>query len=175
MLGYRKAQQEISFSNPILDGQTEMIDNHYLVKFNLVRYQKGDTRVLYNVFFYNDAAIMLPESKYELNQLLDMMKENTNYKITLHGHTNGGARGDIITMGPSKDFFALNKDVKKGSGSSTELSSQRAKTIREWLMTNGVSGDRVGVEAWGGKRMLYDKNGVNAKKNIRVEVEVVQD
>ena len=174
VFGYRREQREISFPVPT-DEQAEMVGNFYMVKFDLIRLQKGDISVLYNVFFYNDAAIMLPESKYELNQLMSLLQDNPAIKIVLHGHTNGNALGKIVTMGISKDFFSLTKDVKTGSGSSKELSNQRAIVIREWLLANGVAADRVTVKPWGGKRMLHDKNSVHAKKNIRVEVEVVED
>ena len=173
IFGYRKEQKQLSYPNPVLDEQADLVGHYFLVKFLLIPYQRGDTRTLYHVLFYNDAAIMLPESKYELNQVLDMMQENPNTKIILHGHTNGNSRGKIITMGPSKDFFNLTKDVKTGSGTSKELSNQRAISIQQWLVSNGVALDRIGVKPWGGKKMLHDKNGVNAKKNIRVEVEVV--
>jgi hypothetical protein len=54
---------------------------------------------------------MLPESKYELNRLLEFMNSSDRYKIMLHGHTNGNARGKIVTMGPSQNFFELTNDV----------------------------------------------------------------
>jgi outer membrane protein OmpA-like peptidoglycan-associated protein len=176
VFGYRRLQREIAYPTPVTDEQAELFGNFFVVKFDMVRYQKGDIHTLYKVFFYNDAAVMLPESRYELNSLLDMMNENPRYKIVLHGHSNGNARGKIIMMGPSKDFFAITKDVRVvENGSARELSNQRALTIREWLIANGVAPDRVDVKPWGGKRMIHDKMGVNAKKNIRVEVEVVED
>jgi outer membrane protein OmpA-like peptidoglycan-associated protein len=153
----------------------EWAGNHYVIKFDLVRYHKGDINTLYNVFFYNDAAIMLPESKYQLNSLLTMMKENPNYRIMLHGHTNGNSRGRLITMGPSKSFFSLANDVKDGTGSAKELSRQRAEVIKEWLVSQGVVGDRIEIKAWGGGRMIHDKNSVNAKKNVRVDVEILEE
>ncbi|MBI3254055.1 MAG: OmpA family protein [Nitrosopumilales archaeon] len=118
---------------------------------------------------------MLPESKYELNSLLGMLNENQKYKIVLHGHTNGNAAGKLLTMGESKNFFEISPDVKKGVGTARDLSRERAEVIREWLIAQGISGDRMEVKAWGGKRMVHDKNSEHARKNVRVEVEVVED
>jgi outer membrane protein OmpA-like peptidoglycan-associated protein len=146
-----------------------------MINFALVRMGKGDISTLYNVYFFNDAAIMLPESKYQLNSLLELMKSNDKMKITLHGHTNGGGGGKIIYMGPSKNFFAMTKDVKNGSGSAKELSEARAETIREWLISQGITDDRIKVKGWGGGKMVYDKNSAFARKNIRVDVEVNED
>ncbi|HPI80798.1 MAG TPA: OmpA family protein, partial [Cyclobacteriaceae bacterium] len=96
-------------------------------------------------------------------------------KIMLHGHTNGKARGRIITMGPSQSFFSLANDVKVGNGSAKELSKERAEVIKEWLVAQGVAEDRIEVKAWGGARMIYDKNSANAKKNVRVDVEILEE
>ena len=119
---------------------------------------------------------MLPESKYELTSLLQMMQDNEKYRITLHGHTNGNSRGKIIMMGPSKNFFNLtDDDVINGTGSAKELSEARAQVIKDWLVEQGIASDRMVVKAWGGGRMIHDKESVNAKKNIRVEVEIMEE
>jgi outer membrane protein OmpA-like peptidoglycan-associated protein len=140
----------------------------------MVRYQKGDIATLYNVYFFNDAAVMLPESKYELNSLLNMMMEKP-YKIVLHGHTNSNARGRIILRNSEENFFSISSDIKESYGSAKELSKQRAETIKAWLIANGIDGTRIEIKAWGGTRMLYEKNSARAKQNVRVEVEVLED
>jgi outer membrane protein OmpA-like peptidoglycan-associated protein len=176
--GYRKVQHQIHYKNTEADtlkSHVDLVGNFYLVKFDLVRLHKGDISVLYNVYFYNDAAIMMPESKPELNSLLDLLEENPSYKIRLHGHTNGNAAGPIISRGPSGDFFTLAADVKKGYGSAKELSGERAAVIREWLLAQGISPERIDTKAWGGGRMLHDKHSVHAKRNVRVEVEVIEE
>lgn len=178
VFGYRKVQHEIHYKNTEADTSQASIDlmgNYYLVKFDLIRIHRGDISTLYNVYFYNDAAIMLPESKYELNSLLGMLNENPKYRIVLHGHTNGNAAGKLLTIGESKNFFEISPDVKKGVGTAKDLSRERAEVIREWLMAQGISGDRMEVKAWGGKRMVHDRNSEHARKNVRVEVEVVED
>jgi outer membrane protein OmpA-like peptidoglycan-associated protein len=103
------------------------------------------------------------------------MRDNPRYRIRLHGHTNGSAHGRLITMGESKNFFELTSDVKNGFGSAKDLSRERAEVIRRWLLANDVSADRMDIKAWGGSRMIHDKNSVHARKNVRVEVEVLQD
>ncbi len=178
VFGYRPLQHDMDYTHTAADTLQPFVEwagNHYMVHFDLVRYHKGDINTLFNVYFYNDAAIMLPESKYQLNSLLAMMKENMHYRIKLHGHTNGNARGSILTMGPSREFFKLTDDIQKGSGSAKELSKQRALVIKEWLVNEGIAEDRVEIKAWGGGRMLHDQHSVNAKKNVRVDVEILAE
>jgi len=176
--GYRRLQREIGYTSTekdTLQPYVALVGNYYVIKFDMVRLHRGDIATLYNVYFYNDAAIMLPESKYELNSLLQMMRENPRYRIRLHGHTNGSAHGTVVTMGERKNFFELTPDVKKGIGSARDLSRERAGVIRDWLIANDISPDRMDIKAWGGSRMIHDKNSVHARKNVRVEVEVLQD
>jgi outer membrane protein OmpA-like peptidoglycan-associated protein len=176
VLGYRKVQKEINFNNPLEDTTFIMeMGTSLVANFEMVRYHTGDIRTLYNIYFYNDAAVMMPESKFELSQLLDMLAENTGYKIKLHGHTNGNHHGKIIRIGENGDFFSVAKDAETTVGTAKELSQSRAGVIRDWLVANGVDESRIEVKAWGGKRPLYDKHSANAKKNIRVEVEVVAE
>jgi outer membrane protein OmpA-like peptidoglycan-associated protein len=118
--------------------------------------------------------MMMPESKYELGLLLEMLNDNPNYRIMLHGHTNGNYHGRILTVGTEGDLFSINGAVST-VGSAKDLSRQRAETIKRWLVENGISGERIEIKAWGGKRPIYDKHSVNARKNVRVEVEVLQE
>jgi len=177
VFGYRKIQHELNYATPLADTvkpYVELMGTTIVVNFDLVRYRKGDLATLYNVYFYNDAAVMLPESKYELNSLLQLLQENSRYRIRLHGHTNGNYHGKVVSLGADKNFFSL-KGAKESTGSSMELSRQRAEIIKEYLVTNGIDAKRIEVKAWGGKHPLYDKRGVNAKKNVRVEVEMLDE
>lgn len=178
VFGYRKLQYDISFKNPVADtalAYVDMMGLSFIVSFDLVRYRKGDVQTLSHVYFYNDAAVMIPESRYEVNQLLQMMTENSRMKIRLHGHTNGHYHGKIIKMGPEKNFFAIGKDAVNTVGSAKDLSYERAEVIKEYLMANAITEDRIEVKGWGGKKPLFDKHSANARKNVRVEVEVVAE
>lgn len=175
--GYRKIQQEINYPLPLADTVKPYIDlmgTTLVVNFDLVRYHKGDIATLYNVYFFNDAAIMRPESTFELGSLLQLLQENPRYRIRLHGHTNGNYHGKMITMGPDKNFFSLDGS-KSGMGSAKDLSYNRAAIIKEYLVSKGIAESRVELKAWGGKRPIYDKRGPSAQKNVRVEVEILEE
>lgn len=178
VFGYRKLQYDINFRNPEKDtalAYVDMMGFSFIVSFDMVRYRKGDIQTLSHVYFFNDAAVMLPESRYEVNQLQQMMTENPKMKILLHGHTNGHYHGKIIKMGPEKSFFAIGKDAISTVGSAKDLSYERAEVIKEYLVANKISADRIEVKGWGGKKPLFDKHSANARKNVRVEVEVISE
>jgi outer membrane protein OmpA-like peptidoglycan-associated protein len=174
VFGYRKVQRDINYKNPEGEGITKDDENNIVVPFELIRLQKGDIAILYNVYFFKDAGVMRPESRYEVGSLLEMLKENQNYKIKLHGHTNGGAAGKIISMGDSKNYFSLT-GTKEGFGSAKKLSLERAEVIRDYLVNEGIDSKRIEIKAWGGKQPIFDKLSTRAQENVRVEVEILED
>jgi outer membrane protein OmpA-like peptidoglycan-associated protein len=178
VFGYRKMQHELNYKKPEADtalAYFDMMGLSFVMTFDLVRYRKGDVQTLSHVYFYNDAAIMLPESRYEINILLQMMTESPTMKVRLRGHANGNYHGKIIKMGQEKSFFAIAKDAVSTVGTAKDLSYERAEIIKEYLVANNISEDRIEVKGFGGKKPLYDKHSANAKKNVRVEVEVLAE
>ncbi len=176
VFGYKKVMRDINYNDPESgDGVIRDANGAVVIPFELTRLKKGDISVMYNVYFFKDAAIMRPESRAEVNSLLEMMKENPKYKIRIHGHTNGNAAGKIISMEKdSQNFFALT-DTKEGVGSAKKLSEERANIIREFLISNGIDAKRMEIKAWGGKRPIYDKLSTKAQENVRVEIEILED
>jgi outer membrane protein OmpA-like peptidoglycan-associated protein len=175
VFGYRKIQTVANFNQPEATEGITVEENKTVVPFELVRLKKGDFAVMYNVYFFKDAGIMRPESKYEVNSLLDMLKENPKYKIKIHGHTNGNSHGKVISMGDSKNFFAMTVDVKEGFGSAKKLSEERALVIQNYLVSQGVDPSRMQIKAWGGKKPVYEEDHALASANVRVEIEILED
>jgi outer membrane protein OmpA-like peptidoglycan-associated protein len=175
VFGYRKIQTVANFNQPEATEGITIEENKTVVPFELVRLKKGDFAVMYNVYFFKDAGIMRPESKYEVNSLLDMLKENPKYKIKIHGHTNGNSHGKVISMGDSKNFFGITADVKEGFGSAKKLSEERALVIQNYLISQGVDPSRMQVKAWGGKKAVYESDHALASANVRVEIEILED
>jgi outer membrane protein OmpA-like peptidoglycan-associated protein len=177
ILGYRPIRKNVNYDNPLVSTEVTQIkeeNDQFVLPFELVRLKKGDIVVMYDLFFYKDAAIIRPESRSEVGLLVDMMKENLKYKIRLHGHTNGGGSGKIIMVGADKNFFSLSGS-KDGFGSAMKLSQERADIVKEYLLAQGISEDRIETKAWAGKKPLYDVEHALAQSNVRVEVEILED
>jgi outer membrane protein OmpA-like peptidoglycan-associated protein len=175
VFGYRKVQHNINYLNPQRDSIKVLADSTLVVPFKLMRLQKGDVAVMYDVFFFKDAAIMRPESRYEVGALVEMMKENAKYKIKIHGHTNGKSHGKVISMdGSSNNFFSLN-NTKEGYGSAKKLSKARAELLKTYLISNGIPEQQLVVKAWGGKKPIFDIHAPQAQANVRVEIEILEN
>jgi outer membrane protein OmpA-like peptidoglycan-associated protein len=166
VFGYRLKQVGLNINNPTDSAGIVQNNGVYTVPLVLKPLTVGDITIMYNVFFFKDAGIMRPDSKYEVNALVAMMQAHPNRKIIIHGHTNGNYRGKIMRMGEDKNFFSTS-DSQTTTGSAAEL--------QEYLISNGIDKSRMTIKAWGGKKMLYDSDHARAIENVRVEVEIVKD
>ncbi|HRI78463.1 MAG TPA: OmpA family protein [Cyclobacteriaceae bacterium] len=137
--------------------------------------EKGKKEVLDHIYFFKDAAVLRPESRFAVDKLVKIMKENPAEKIRIHGHTNGDAPGKIIMRADEKsDFFSLDNTVED-YGSAKKLSEQRANLIRDYLIANGIDGKRMTIKAEGGKKPIFDIDDDKAEANVRVEIEVLAE
>lgn len=179
IFGYKKVQHDFNLNDlnnektaPFLSEQDDVL----VVDFELKRYTKGDLVTMYNVYFFKDAAIIRPESKYELQQLLELLKENEDYKIKILGHTNGNNSGPIIEIAEgSNQYFSNSSGKREGWGSAKKLSTKRAELIRDYLTFEGINPERIEAKGYGGKRSIYEKFDKLAYKNVRVEIEILED
>lgn len=178
IFGFVKEQVKFKIDDPMTSTDSEMIEQSggiTTVKFELARHKVGDILTMYHVYFYNNSAIMKPESKFELNSLLSMLKENEKLEIKIHGHTNGNAAGKIISLrDEDNNYFEVTPNNIEGFGSAKKLSKARADIIARWLLDNGISKKRMDIKGWGGKKMIYKKNDTMAGRNVRVEIEIVK-
>ncbi len=179
-IGWQKQSFDFKYYEPVIDPMSIFLDNlgdTTFVKFEMTPIRKGQVVTLYQVFFYKDAAIMMDKSEYELKQVVDLMKSNPNLKIVIHGHTNGKAAGKIVALKDHDDvdFFNLNGNHRELEGTAVKLSTERASIVGRYLESQGIAADRYEVKGWGGKKMLYDKHSPQARYNVRVEIEVVEE
>lgn len=94
-------------------------DSTYLVDFILTPINKPV--VLENIFYDFDKATLRPESKEELDGLIDLLNLNPNVTIELSAHTD-----------------------RKGSDEyNNRLSQRRAESVVNYLITHGIAKDRL--------------------------------
>ncbi|HEY0744041.1 MAG TPA: OmpA family protein [Chryseosolibacter sp.] len=137
---------------------------------NTMRYLLNKLTVLDHVYFFTDASVLEPESQDELTTLLQLLESNATYRIRLHGHSNGNKRGRIIS--PGENLFSL-EGATETFGTAKELAAKRAGVIKQFLVKNGIAEDRIETISWGGDKPRYNKRSEDAKKNLRVEVEIL--
>jgi outer membrane protein OmpA-like peptidoglycan-associated protein len=106
---------------------------------------------LKDVFFGANASFLQPKSFAELDKLALYLKKNTDLNIEVGGHTNGLC----------DDAFC------------NELSTKRAKTVVDYLISKGVDGARLSYRGYGKTQNIADNNSEEGrKKNQRVEIKI---
>jgi outer membrane protein OmpA-like peptidoglycan-associated protein len=174
IFGYKEVVKEIDYNQPqATAGAMRDENNAWVIPYKLEPLNTGDVSVMYRVSFYKDAVVMLPPSKGELDQLVNMMNANPNYRIKIHGHCNGTNSRRIIALGSSKNYFDMagSNEIK---GSAKELSRLRAEAVQTYLADHGIDVGRTELFAWGGSNMLVSETSTSAKLNDRIEIEIMK-
>ena len=113
--------------------------------------ETGQTAKMNNVLFYRSKAQLIPTSYPELDKLAKMMDENPGITIELEGHTDNVG-----------DRF---KNVK--------LSQDRVGEVRNYLISKGVSEDRITGKGYGGSKPIADNSAeITRRLNRRVAFKI---
>ena len=113
----------------------------------------GET-IRLNLIFAQGKSTIDPKSYPELDEVGQMMKENTKIEIQLEGHTDN--------QGSSKANLAL--------------SEERVEAVKKYLVSMGISKDRIKTKAFGGSQPLSNEMTQEARAmNRRVELRILKD
>ena len=89
-----------------------------------------------------------------MDEVGQMMKENTKIEIQLEGHTDN--------QGSSKANLALSED--------------RVEAVKRYLVAMGIAKDRIKTKAFGGSQPLSNEMTQEARAmNRRVELRILKD
>jgi len=176
IFGYKEIKKEIDYADPSkTDGVYLDDEGAWVIPYKLERLQKWDVSVMYNLAFYKDAAFMLPPSKRDLDELVNMMKTNPNYVIRVHAHCNAKNNRKIIVPGKPSSYFDVEPSAIERKASAKELTRVRAELVKAYLIEHGIDKKRIKTYGWGGGEMLVDQNSVYSKLNDRIEIEILKD
>jgi outer membrane protein OmpA-like peptidoglycan-associated protein len=107
---------------------------------------------LKNVFFESGSSNLKMDSKYELNEIAQILKSNSNVKVELGGHTD--SVGD--------DAFNL------------DLSQRRAKSVVEYLQGQGVSSSNLISKGYGENSPIESNDTEEGRQiNRRTELRII--
>lgn len=124
----------------------------YLIDIPLKPIKAGEKVILKNIFFETGKFNLRDESKSELNKLGDFLTQNPKVKIEVSGHTDN--------VGDEK----MNQS----------LSLNRAKSVYDFLITNGIAQERLTFKGFG-ETQPVDSNDTEKGRanNRRTEFKVI--
>ncbi len=118
------------------------------------RIEEGKKVNLKNIQFYGERADFLPSATGALKSLLNFVRLNPTIKIEIEGHVNGPDQ-------PNTKSFR-------------KLSFDRALAVKQYLVENGIEGDRIQYVGYGNSQMLYpfpmkeDEHSANRRVEIKI-------
>jgi OOP family OmpA-OmpF porin len=116
--------------------------------------RSGETMRLSHLIFAQGKSTIDPKSYGELDEVSQMMKENSKIVIQLEGHTDN--------QGSSKANLAL--------------SEERVEAVKRYLVTKGIAKDRIKTKAFGGSQPLSNEMTQEARAmNRRVEMRILKN
>lgn len=123
-----------------------------IVDIPIKEIKAGKTFVINNVFFDFGKADLKPESFYELDQIVTILKENPQFKLEIAGHTDN--------VGTDEANLAL--------------SQNRALAVVNYLVSKGISKDRLVAKGYGKTKPVADNTtNEGRQKNRRVEFKIL--
>lgn len=122
---------------------------HLNIELNPIRV--GSTMVMRNIFFETDSYELKPQSIAELQKLLELLNLNPAMKIEVGGHTDN--------VGTAEYNLTLSKN--------------RAKSVANYLTSNGVDKLRITSKGYGLTKPIGDNSTEEGRaQNRRTEVRV---
>lgn len=135
------------FGTPMLTAKVDTIVNRINVGQRM-----GDRFVLRNVYFDFDKATLRPESKEELNKLVELLTILPTVKIEISGHT----------------------DNKGSEAYNVKLSEDRSKAVVEYLVAAGISADRLSYKGYGfSQPIASNETDAGRQLNRRTEFKII--
>ncbi len=123
-----------------------------LLQTKIAVLEVGEKTELRNVLFETGKAILLPQSKVELDKLVAYMNSVNTLAIEIGGHTDNSGK----------------------ASSNQTLSLSRAKAVVMYLVRKGIAATRLTYKGYGSSQAVDDnKTAAGRAKNRRVEVMVV--
>jgi len=152
--GYASATAQVDvMTNETSDGIIIELSPSEKIIFDNKTMREGDELVLNNIQFELASANLTDRGRQELNRLSAFMHQNAKVEILLSGHTS--------TDGSS----AFNK----------ELSVNRVKSCKLYLITKGIDDGRIQIIGYGSdKPLVSNDTEKNRSKNRRVEMKITK-
>ena len=111
-------------------------DKPFEIIVDLQKVQVGKSVVLNNIFFDTDKFALKDESNKELQKLYTFLADNKDLRIEISGHTDN--------VGDAK--YNL------------ELSKNRAKSVYQYLVDQGIASDRLSYNGYGDTQPIADNS-----------------
>ncbi|MBS7786912.1 OmpA family protein [Flavobacterium sp. CYK-55] len=141
--------EQMQFTNPDGSVNEYKLDVAFMKK--LGEAQTGEKLKIDNLNFVINTYIVVPESRSKMYELLLVLQKNPSMKVQIQGH--------LCCMPVDRN----------------DLSTQRAKAIKNFLVGQGINPERLTYKGFGSSQPIHpipEKDETQRAANRRVEIEI---
>lgn len=138
---------------PMVKEKMKLLDEELDVHTDLSAAEAGRSIVLNNLYFKANSSELMKSSDGELENLYNTLKVQANIKIEIMGFTDNVGADDV----------------------NITLSTQRAKSVADYLISKGLDKTRISYKGYGKNMPIADNATEEGRnKNRRVEVKIIK-
>jgi outer membrane protein OmpA-like peptidoglycan-associated protein len=127
-------------------------DTAYNIDIPLQPIEANAAVVLKNIFFDPSQYEIKPESQVELEEVVQLLKDNPTLKIQINGHTDNSGNASVNKV----------------------LSENRAGAVTSYLVTKGIAANRLSSKGWGDTQPIAGNTTPEGRaQNRRTELKVI--
>lgn len=153
--GFLKYKETFTAGSSVQVMNNEFGGGSSVETFYLTPEEVGTKVKIENVLFNRaSASFSNPDiAQRQLDEIVEMMQSNPGMAIKLEGHTDNRGNARLLK----------------------ELSVERVKTVRDYLLSKGIAPNRVEFEGFGGEQPLTDNDSATGREiNRRVEFVIIR-
>ncbi|MGL6269941.1 MAG: OmpA family protein, partial [Chitinophagaceae bacterium] len=141
--------ENLNLDSLVKAGYKEIHKDLYLVPIEI-----GQVVRLNNVFFDFDKATLREESFVELDRVVKLLNDNPTIEIDMGAHTDNKGSDDY----------------------NMKLSSSRAKSVMDYILSKGIAENRIQSHGYGETKPVADNDtDENRQLNRRVEFTIIKN
>ncbi len=138
---------------PVVVAPPKTKENKIIKELDSKKIHQGQVIKIEKLYFDADSTSFTEESKAALDEIYDFLVANPNVHIEIGGHTNNRPKPAYCNW----------------------LSTQRAKSVYDYLVDKGIALDRLSYKGYGKRKPVAPNSTIaGRKKNQRVEIKIMK-
>jgi outer membrane protein OmpA-like peptidoglycan-associated protein/YHS domain-containing protein len=145
-------KKDFAFTSTFISKEDSLFEHPAALDINIRKIEVGQEFQINDINYETNSADLTENSKYVIDEFVEYLKENPDFKIEIRGHT----------------------DNSGGDFENQTLSTDRAFTVRQYIQEKGIAGDRLSQRGFGASVPVATNDTEEGRaKNRRTEFVII--
>ena len=142
-----------AFNSQYVSATDEDFESPVKLDFDMKEIQEGEAFRINNIYFETDSFSLNQQAKHVLSVFVSFLQNRKDLKVAIYGHTDSDGDDEANLL----------------------LSTKRAQSVYDFLITGGVDSDRLSYEGFGEQKPLETNMSEEGRShNRRTEFYIVE-